>query len=220
MITTIEGGITAPAGFRAAGVHCGIKASADKLDLALVVSDQPATAAAVFTTNLAVAPPIVVSRDHLESSRGSARAVVVNSGCANACTGEQGRQVAHLMAAETARAVDCELEEVLVMSTGVIGVQLDPRTVAQGIIAAADELSVDGHMRAARAISKPMTLTQPMISTSSTPAHNRPAASASWVVMPRNCISRAGYTLAGCPIPALRSGYTRSAAAPKAVTAN
>ena len=152
MITTIEGGITAPAGFRAAGVHCGIKASADKLDLALVVSDQPATAAAVFTTNLAVAPPIVVSRDHLESSRGSARAVVVNSGCANACTGEQGRQVAHLMAAETARAVDCELEEVLVMSTGVIGVQLDPRTVAQGIIAAADELSVDGHMRAARAI--------------------------------------------------------------------
>jgi glutamate N-acetyltransferase/amino-acid N-acetyltransferase len=106
----------------------------------------------VFTTNLAVAPPIVVSRDHLHSTQGQARAVVVNSGCANACTGDQGRQVAHLMAAETARAIDCDLEEVLVMSTGVIGVQLDPRTVTGGIIAAADALSVDGHMRAARGI--------------------------------------------------------------------
>jgi glutamate N-acetyltransferase/amino-acid N-acetyltransferase len=152
MITPIDGGITAPAGFRAAGVHCGIKADPEKLDLALVVSDQPATAAAVFTTNLAVAPPIVVSRDHLHASRGHARAVVVNSGCANACTGDAGRQVAHLMAAETARAVDCELEEVLVMSTGVIGVQLDPRTVTHGIIAAADALAVDGHALAARAI--------------------------------------------------------------------
>lgn len=152
MITTIEGGITAPAGFRAAGVHCGIKANPEKLDLALVVSDRPATAAAVFTTNLAVAPPVVVSRDHLRATHGHARAVVVNSGCANACTGDQGRHVAHLMAAETARAVDCDLEEVIVMSTGVIGVQLDPRTVTQGIIGAADELSVDGHMLAARAI--------------------------------------------------------------------
>jgi glutamate N-acetyltransferase/amino-acid N-acetyltransferase len=152
MITTIEGGITAPAGFRAAGVHCGIKANPEKLDLALIVSDQPASAAAVFTTNLAVAPPIVVSRDHLKASQGKARAVVINSGCANACTGDQGRQVAHLMAAETARAIDCDLEEVLVMSTGVIGVQLDPRTVTQGIIDAADALAVEAHAAAARAI--------------------------------------------------------------------
>ncbi len=152
MITTVEGGVTAPAGFQAAGVHCGIKANPEKLDLALVVSDRPATAAAVFTTNLAVAPPIVVSREHLQSTGGHARVVVINSGCANACTGDQGRQVAHLMAAETARAVDCDLEDVLVMSTGVIGVQLDPRTVTQGVIDAADALAVDGHMRAAMAI--------------------------------------------------------------------
>jgi glutamate N-acetyltransferase/amino-acid N-acetyltransferase len=152
MITHIEGGITAPAGFRAAGVHCGIKANPEKLDLALVVSDLPATAAAVFTTNLAVAPPIVVSRDHLQATQGHARAVVVNSGCANACTGDQGRQVAHLMAAETARAVDCDLEEVIVMSTGVIGVQLDPRTVTHGIIAAAEVLSVEAHLQCAQAI--------------------------------------------------------------------
>ena len=152
MITIVEGGITAPAGFRAAGVHCGIKANPEKLDLALIVSDTPATAAAVFTTNLAVAPPIVVSRDHLRATAGQARAVVINSGCANACTGDQGRQVAHLMAAETARAIDCDLEEILVMSTGVIGVQLDPRTVTQGIIAASDVLSVGAHAEAARAI--------------------------------------------------------------------
>lgn len=152
MITHIEGGITAPAGFHAAGVHCGIKANPEKLDLALVVSDRLATAAAVFTTNLAVAPPIVVSRDHLQATGGQARAVVINSGCANACTGDQGRQVAHLMAAETARAVDCDLEEVIVMSTGVIGVQLDPHTVTHGIIAAADVLSVDAHLRCAQAI--------------------------------------------------------------------
>lgn len=152
MISTISGGITAPAGFRAAGVHCGIKANPERLDLALIVSDQPATAAAVFTTNLAVAAPVVVSREHIRATGGRARAVVINSGCANACTGDQGRQVAHLMAAETARAVDCELEDVLVMSTGVIGVQLDSRTVTQGIIDAAEALSVDGHQRAAEAI--------------------------------------------------------------------
>lgn len=152
MITAIEGGITAPAGFRAAGVHCGIKADPDRLDLALVVSDHPATAAAVFTTNLAVAAPVVISREHLAATGGHARAVVVSSGCANACTGDAGLQVAQLMAAEAARALDGDMEEVLVMSTGVIGVQLDARTVTRGIIAAADALSTDGHARAAQAI--------------------------------------------------------------------
>jgi glutamate N-acetyltransferase / amino-acid N-acetyltransferase len=152
MIEIVEGGLTAPRGYRAAGVHCGIKASPDRLDLALLVSDTPATAAAVFTTNLAVAAPVVLSRQHLHESGGRACAVVVNSGCANACTGEAGMRVAHLMAAETARAVECDIEDVLVMSTGVIGVQLDARTVADGIIAAAEALSVDGHGRAARAI--------------------------------------------------------------------
>jgi glutamate N-acetyltransferase/amino-acid N-acetyltransferase len=152
MIDIVKGGLTAAAGYRAAGVHCGIKASPDRLDLALVVSDVPATAAGVFTTNLAVAPPIVVSKAHLRASGGHARAVVVNSGCANACTGEAGMRVANLMAAETARAVDCEPEEVLVMSTGVIGVQLDPRTVTGGIIAASEVLSVEGHSNASLAI--------------------------------------------------------------------
>jgi glutamate N-acetyltransferase/amino-acid N-acetyltransferase len=139
VIASIEGGITAPAGFRSAGVACGIKASGN-LDLGLIVSDGVASAAAVFTTNKAVAAPVIVSREHLAATQGHALACVVNSGCANACTGDAGVQVAHLMAAESARALGCEAEEVLVASTGVIGVALDPHKVSDGIIAAADAL--------------------------------------------------------------------------------
>jgi glutamate N-acetyltransferase / amino-acid N-acetyltransferase len=160
MITPVSGGITAPRGFRAAGVACGIKKTG-ALDLALVASETIASAAAVFTTNLAVAAPVVVSREHLAASNGQARAIVVNSGCANACTGDAGLGVANLMTAEVARALDCVAEEVLVASTGVIGVALDPHTVTDGIIAAADALgrgTGDGapdtasHAAAARAI--------------------------------------------------------------------
>ena len=153
----IEGGVTTPRGFRAAGVACGIKrvtdpAAAAPLDLALIAADAPVTAAAVFTTNKAVAAPIMVSRDHLTRSNGRAQAIVVNSGCANACTGQQGLQVAREMAAATAAAVGCTLEQVLVASTGVIGVQLDPGKIARGIGSAAKSLSTDGGPSAARAI--------------------------------------------------------------------
>jgi glutamate N-acetyltransferase / amino-acid N-acetyltransferase len=150
MIVPVDGGITAPKGFRAAGVACGIKANG-KLDLGLVASDDVASAAAVFTTNQAVAAPVIVSREHLAEAKGRARAVVVNSGCANACTGDAGLRVAQMMTVEVARALGCEVEEVLVASTGVIGVALDPRKVADGIIAAADALG-DAHAEAARAI--------------------------------------------------------------------
>ena len=94
---TIAGGVTAPAGFRASGVACGIKANG-KPDLSLVVSDTAASAAAVFTTNVAQAAPILVSRDNLQQSGGRAAAIVVNSGCANACTGADGLSHAHEMA--------------------------------------------------------------------------------------------------------------------------
>lgn len=146
----IDGGVTAPHGFMAAGVSCGIKAKG--LDLALVVSDRQATAAGVFTTNLAVAAPVVVSREHLDSSGGQARAIVVNSGCANACTGPGGLEAARLMAAETARAVGCDIEEVLVASTGVIGVALDRLKVTSGVIDAHGTLGRDGHTAASLAI--------------------------------------------------------------------
>ena len=150
-IAFIDGGVTAPAGLRAAGVAAGIKKNGG-LDVSLVECATVGAAAALFTTNQAVAAPVVVSREHLAATHGRARAVVINSGCANACTGPQGMQTARLMAAETARAVGCEAEEVLVGSTGVIGVQLDPHKVASGIIEAAHQLSAGSNAQAAVAI--------------------------------------------------------------------
>jgi glutamate N-acetyltransferase/amino-acid N-acetyltransferase len=106
----------------------------------------------VFTTNLAVAAPVVVSKEHLARSGGIARAVVVNSGCANACTGEAGLGLARDMAEETARTVGCQVEQVLVASTGVIGVHLNAAKVKAGIAAAWPALDRSGHADAARAI--------------------------------------------------------------------
>ena len=147
----VEGGVTAPSGFRAAGVACGIKANGNP-DLALLVSDTPASAAAVFTTNVAQAAPIVVSREHLRKSSGRATAIVVNSGCANACTGADGLAHAFEMARLTGEAVGCAPESVLVASTGVIGVKLAMSNVGAGITTAAAALSATGGADAARAI--------------------------------------------------------------------
>ena len=150
-VSTIPGGVTTPRGFRAAGVSAGIKANRG-LDLALLVSDGPAQAAAVFTTNLALAAPVVVSREHLARSGGTARAVIVNSGCANACTGDEGMEAARDMAAETARIVHCPAEQVLVASTGVIGVALPIDKIRDGLPAAFGALGADQGAMAARAI--------------------------------------------------------------------
>jgi len=149
--STTTSGITAPRGFRAAGVAAGIKAT-NGLDVALIVSEPPAQAAAVFTTNLAVAAPVVVSKEHLARSGGTTRAIVVNSGCANACTGEEGLQVARDMAAETARLVGCPVEQVLVASTGVIGVALPIDKIRGGLALAMQALGADQGSAAARAI--------------------------------------------------------------------
>jgi glutamate N-acetyltransferase / amino-acid N-acetyltransferase len=148
---TMAGGVAAARGFRAAGISAGIKATKAP-DLALVVSDTPAAAAAVFTTNRAQAAPVLVSREHLEFSGGVARAIVVNSGCANACTGPAGLQDAREMSAATARAVGCPPEQVLVASTGVIGVALPMDKVRTGIPAAVQALARDAGASAARAI--------------------------------------------------------------------
>ena len=140
--------ITSPAGFRAAAVAAGIKTDGD--DLALIVADRACAAAAVFTQNRACAAPVEVSREHLRSGR--ARAVVVNAGCANAATGEAGLADAREMAACTATAVGCAPEEVVVASTGVIGVRLPMDKVKDGIARAARGLSAEAGDRAARAI--------------------------------------------------------------------
>ena len=150
--TPVPGGVTAPAGFRSAALHCGIKASAEKLDLAVIAADGPVAAAGLFTVNLAQAAPVLVSKAHLERTGGRARAVVVNSGCANACTGDAGMADARRMAAETAGALGAAPEEVLVASTGVIGVALPIDKVARGIRSAAAALARGRGSDAARAI--------------------------------------------------------------------
>jgi glutamate N-acetyltransferase/amino-acid N-acetyltransferase len=150
IIEPIDGGVTAPQGFRSAGVACGIKR--EGLDLALIVADRPASAAALFTTSRAVAAPVIVSREHLERSSGTACAVVANSGCANACTGQAGLAAAREMAGEAAGALGCAAEQVIVASTGVIGVSLDIGKVKTGIGRAAACLSRDHHLDTARAI--------------------------------------------------------------------
>jgi glutamate N-acetyltransferase/amino-acid N-acetyltransferase len=151
LFTTIDGSVSAPAGFRAAGIACGIKKSKG-LDLALIASDAPASSAAVFTTNKAVAAPVLVSKARLAASGGHSRVVIINSGCANACTGPEGYQTAEAMADAAARATGVDASQVLVASTGVIGVSLDRRLVTDGIAVAAQALSRDGGPAAARAI--------------------------------------------------------------------
>ena len=146
----IDGGVTAASGFRAAAVHCGIKTTGP--DLALLVADDPASAGGVFTTNRAVAAPVLVCRDHLVRSAGIARVIAVNSGCANACTGHAGMTAALEMAAAAAEAASCPIEQALIASTGVIGLPLETTKVATGIAQAAGALRRDANREAAEAI--------------------------------------------------------------------
>ena len=143
-------GVTAPRGFVAAGVHCGLKKG--ELDLAIIASTaaEPATVAGVFTRNQVQAAPVLYCRE--VAAGGRARAIVANSGNANACTGESGLADTWAMAACTGAALEIDSEHVLVASTGVIGVPLPMPTVLAGIDLAAAELGPDGGQRAAEAI--------------------------------------------------------------------
>ena len=146
-IETFAGDVTSPAGFRASGVHCGLKKS--NLDLALVVSDRPATVAGVFTRNRVKAAPVLYSQRIVAG--GAARAVVCNSGNANACTGEQGLRDAQETAALVADELGLLSNQVIVASTGVIGVPLDMAALRRGIPRVVAELGASGES-AARAI--------------------------------------------------------------------
>ena len=114
-----QGGVTSPRGFRARGVRAGIKKNGNP-DVAIVEASQVVAAAGVFTTNKAQAAPVLVSLEHLQTTGGRARAVIVNAGCANACTGAQGMADAREMTTLTAAALGCTPAEILVTSTGVI----------------------------------------------------------------------------------------------------
>ena len=143
-------GVTAARGFTAAGVHCGIRRI--RPDLALVLSDRPASAAAVFTRNRVQAAPVVVCRETLAASGGRARAIIVNSGNANACTGPDGTAHARMTVEATARALGVGVDEVLVASTGVIGQRLPIERLLDGIPSAVAALSPAGGSHASEAI--------------------------------------------------------------------
>ena len=133
--------IPVPRGFRLAGVHCGVKRNPQKQDLTLLVSDRPAVAAGVYTQNLVYAACVGLNRSRTPSER--IRAVVINSGNANACTGERGDRDAQRMAELAAAACHAEPEQALVLSTGVIGEFLPMDKIEAGIRAAANQLAAN-----------------------------------------------------------------------------
>ncbi|HWQ36202.1 MAG TPA: bifunctional glutamate N-acetyltransferase/amino-acid acetyltransferase ArgJ [Blastocatellia bacterium] len=140
--------ITAPRGFLAASVRCGLKKAGE--DLAVIYSERPAVAAAVFTQNLVQAAPVVLSRENLRHR--THRAFIVNAGCANACTGEAGMKDAQRTTQLLAAQLGCDPREILVASTGVIGVRLDMQKLEAGILAATSQLSREAGARVAEAM--------------------------------------------------------------------
>ena len=146
----VEGGVTAPRGYKAAGAAAGVKTSSTKKDCALIVSDVPATAAGVFTTNRVKAAPVLWCQR--VCSRGTARAVFINSGNANACTGARGERDAAATAAHVAKMIGASPDEILVCSTGVIGAPLPMERITIGVELCAAALSESGSHDAALAI--------------------------------------------------------------------
>ena len=145
----ISGGVCAAKGFSASGIHCGIRKNHTKKDLALIACEVPASAAAVYTTNLVKGAPLTVTKAHLAD--GQARAVIVNSGNANTCNFD-GVEIAEKMCALTAGALGIKAEDVIVASTGVIGQRLDVTPIADAMPALASSLSPAGNDDAAAAI--------------------------------------------------------------------
>ena len=145
----IEGGICAAKGFTASGVHCGIRKNRSKKDLSLIYSEVPASAAAVYTTNLVKGAPLQVTKNHL--SDGKAQAVICNSGNANTCNAD-GIEVAEKMSALIADKLGISSDDIVVASTGVIGQPLDVTPIADGIPALVEALSENGCDDAAEGI--------------------------------------------------------------------
>ena len=149
MIKFIEGGVCASKGYTASGVHCGIRRSRSKKDLALIVSEVKANAAAVYTTNLVKGAPLLVTRSHL--ANGQAQAILCNSGNANTCNAN-GVEVAEKMCEMLANALPVAAEDVVIASTGVIGQPLNLEPIAAGIAPLVAGLSAEGCDAAAEGI--------------------------------------------------------------------
>ncbi|MCK9479584.1 MAG: bifunctional glutamate N-acetyltransferase/amino-acid acetyltransferase ArgJ [Firmicutes bacterium] len=153
----IKGGVTAPIGFSASGVACGIKKDGSR-DVALVCSDSLCAVSGVFTKNVVKGHSLLMTMEH--ASRNSAKAIVINSGNANACVGEQGKADAIAVASLTAELLNCKPHEVLFNSTGVIGQPLNIKALKSGIKTAIDSLSNSGGHDAAQAILTTDTVTK------------------------------------------------------------
>lgn len=149
MIKSIDGGVTAPKGFKAGGIAAGIKKNGQP-DLAVIASETPAVCAGIFTTNQVQAAPVTLSKERVKNGR--AQGVIVNSGNANACTGPSGHRVALKMVAAAAKFLNISEDQVLVASTGVIGVELPVAKVETALTQNTDFLSINGSEAAARAI--------------------------------------------------------------------
>ena len=145
----VDGGICAPAGFQAAGIHCGIRKNKDKRDLALIYSEDICTAAAIYTQNKVKGAPIAVTKKNIKN--GKAQAIIVNSGNANTCNAD-GEQKAQMMCDLTAKALGINQQDVIVASTGVIGQVLDIEPIQDGMPQLVSELSDGGSNNAAEAI--------------------------------------------------------------------
>ena len=139
-IKRIEGGVTYPAGFRASGIHCGLRKNKSKKDLALILADKPCNAAAIYTTNKVYGAPITVTREHLKN--GMARAAICNSGNANTCNPD-GVDKANAMCAALAAQLGIDENDIIIASTGVIGEPLPLEPILSGIPALCDSLGYD-----------------------------------------------------------------------------
>ncbi|MDK2827469.1 MAG: glutamate N-acetyltransferase / amino-acid N-acetyltransferase [Clostridium butyricum] len=149
-IKYIDGGVTAPKGFLASGIYCGIKQGSVKKDLALIYSEVPAKASGMFTKNKVKGAPIYICKDHLSNKK--AQAIIINSGNANTCTGDDGLSKAKKMTALQAKALNLKADDILVASTGVIGVPLNIDAIKDGIPLLTEKLSKSGNQDAASAI--------------------------------------------------------------------
>ena len=145
----IQGGVCAAQGFKAGGIHCGIRRNHSKKDLALIVSDRKAAAAAVYTTNLVKGAPLTVTKQNIAD--GYAQAVICNSGNANTCNAN-GIEIAEAMCALVEESIGVSAQDVVVASTGVIGQPLDITPIAAGMDALTSGLSYEGNLDAAQAI--------------------------------------------------------------------
>ena len=145
----ISGGVCAAQGFKASGIHCGIRKNRTKRDLALLVSDVPCSAAALYTTNLVKGAPLTVTKNHLEN--GVAQAVICNSGNANTCNAD-GIEIAEAMSDLTAKTLGLQANDIIVASTGVIGQPLCVDPIAAALPTLAANLNYSGSPEAAEAI--------------------------------------------------------------------